>query len=354
MATRRAHERRRARRLRIGASVLGGAVIVCGLVWVTRVGPADTDLVADEVRRGTADVGASPATSVTTGTTPSTTTTVVLALTTPADDPTRLVVRTTEGEPLAGAVLVRDGYVATSGAALAGATDVTVTWGDTTAPGVVVGHDHDTDISVIRVDGATPTSDHTDAPVTTGDTVRLPSDDGTHDDLEVVAAPSASALANGEPLVGIVELDRRLGDVPPGSPAFDDEGDIVGITTATASSAPAALVPIDLAREVADDIIDTGEASHPRLGVVARDPDGALPAGSLITAVDPDGPASAAGVLEGDVLVRIDDHDIDSMAAMVATLRSYEPGEVIALTLWRSDGEFGCLVALASSLDADV
>lgn len=351
MAARRAGARRRARRrFQVGATLLGGAVIVCGLVWVTRVGPADTDLAGDEVRRGTADVGTASGSQVTT---PSTTTTFLLAFAAPVDDPTRLVVRTPQGEPLAGAVLVREGYVATSGEALAGATEVTVTWGDTTAPGLVVGHDHDTDISVIRVDGTTPAPDHTDAPVTTGDTVRLPTQNGSHSDLEVVASPSASALANGEPLVGIVELDRRLGDIPPGSPAFDDDGDIVGITTATASSAPAALVPIDLAREVADDIIDTGEASHPRLGVVARDPDGDLPAGSLITAVDPDGPAAAAGVVEGDVLVRIDDHEVDSMAAMVATLRSYEPGEVIALTLWRPDGAFGCLVALASSLDVD-
>jgi putative serine protease PepD len=354
MDARRALARRRTRRRRAGVVLLGSAAIVSGMVWVSRAGPADITVTDTPVRLGTtADVE-----TTTTDASADESPELLFSFAPPASSEVAedvIVVRTHDGETLAGALLVRDGYVVTSGTALAGADEVEISWGDSSLPGTVIGRDPITDVTVIRVDGATPGLGKEDALAREGEEVNMPTEDGSRSTQRVVAEQSTSAMVNGDPVVGVVELDGRLGDVPPGSPAYDRNGDVVGITTATADAAPAALVPISLAREVADEIIDDGEADHPWLGVKARNPaDGESDrAGSLVTAVNEDGPAAAAGMLAGDLITRIGDTPVASMAAMVATLRSHEPGDVVQIIVWRAGTEVGCTVELTSHLDVD-
>ena len=353
--------RRRARRLRGGATILGGALAVTGIVWIGRPGPGDaTDdalLVAsaeptDSDRADTATV-ASVATVATTTPDAADPPALVVLSDEPATD--TIAVRSLAGDVLAGATVVREGYVVTSGVALGEAEQVVLTWGDTRAEGTVVGTDTVTDVSVIRVNGPsgpTPADDLGDVRVDEGDEVNMSTTDGIRAVQRVVAEQSTSEMANGEPVVGIVELDGRLGDVSPGSPAYDRDGRVVGMTTATADRAPAAIVPISLARQVADGIIATGGATHPWLGITARDPDGEPDrAGSLVTDVAADGPAAAAGMLPGDLIVDIGGHGIDDAASMVATLREHEPGETVDVVVWRDEEEITCRVALVSHLD---
>ena len=350
---------RRGRRIKTGATLVGGALAVAGLVWVSRAGPTEVELVSEPVRLGAAtdvpDVIASVPASLPSDTevqsAAADTATVPLA-TTPPEGVEMIVVRSAAtDEALAGALVVRDHYLVTSGAALAGIDEIVVTWGDLREPATVVGHDDVTDVTVIRVDGGVPSSESGDATAREGDEIELSAEDGRTAVHKVVAEQSTSAMANGTPVVGIVELDGRLGDVAPGTPAYDSAGDVVGITTATADSAPAALVPIALAREVADEIIDDGEATHPWLGVTARNPgDGP---GSLVTSVNDAGPAAAGGMVAGDLIVTIDGHTVESMAAMVATLRSYEPGDTVEIVVTRDDEPVNCTVQLASHLDVE-
>jgi putative serine protease PepD len=348
----------------VGATVVGGAIVALGLVSLSDAGPTDVELVTEPVRLGAAseleddnDDAEPAATSEEAGTWYALADPVVGTLAPhPFGGSTVIVVRSSSGEALAGALMIQDGYVVTSGVALGGADQVLVTWGDTSEAGTVVGHDDVTDVSVIRVDGPMPDMEGSDTRVRKGDEINLSAEDGSTSLHRVVAAQSTSAMADGKPVVGIVELDGRLGTVPPGTPAFDANGDIVGITTATADSAPAAIVPIDLAREVADEIIATGEATHPWLGVTARDPQdigAADRAGSLVTAVSAFGPAAAGGMIAGDLITTIDGRSVESMAAMVATLRSYEPGDLVDIVVWRDDREVNCTVELASHLDAE-
>lgn len=363
MDARRTQARRRARRMKTGATLIGGALAVSGLVWISREGPTDVELVTEPVRLAIAsdteqarDDEQTPATDEAEGMLAFADPAVGVVGTLPLTSGRVVLVRSTTGEALAGALMVRDGYLVTSGAALDGANDVLVTWGETSEPGTVIGHDRVTDVTVIRVDGAMPVNDDRDARVREGDEINMSAEDGSTSVHRVVAEQSTSAMANGEPVLGIVELDGRLGDMPPGTPAYDTDGNVVGITTATADSAPAAIVPIGLAREVADEIIATGEATHPWLGVTARNPsgdDGQTRPGSLVTAVTDDGPAAAGGMTAGDVIISIDGQAVESTAAMVATLRSHEPGDVVDIVVWRDGGEVSCNVELASHLDIE-
>lgn len=349
LEARRSLARRRTGRIKTGATLVGGLVAVSALAWVSGAGRTQVAVTNEAVRPASAngaDTRPGPETLFTFRD-PADETAVVDAIT---------VRSAVTGEALAGALMVREGYVVTSGDALEGAEDVVIAWGTSSELGQVIGHDEVTDVTVIRVDGPTTGAGTDAARIREGDEVKMSTDDGRTSSLRVVQPESTSAMANGDPVVGIVELDGRIGDVRPGSPAYNANGDLIGIATATADSAPAALVPIRLAREVADEIIATGEAIHPWLGVTARSPteaDSLDLAGSLITAVTSDGPAEGGGVLTGDLITLIDDRAVDSMASMVATLRFYEPGDVVEIVVWRDDSEVTCTVELASHHDVD-
>lgn len=334
-----AHRRRRARR-RVSGTVLGvtGAVVI---VLIARTGPADDTLRADVVP------AAAPARA------PASTGPASFPVDpdSPADGMV-LVRAATGAHPVAGALAVREGYVITSSQAI-GATDVVVvSWGSHDARGEVVGHDDATDVAVIRLgDGEVATTDDAPAPdaeVGTGDVVSILLESGAASHQTVVAPASATAKADGAPIVGVVELDGRIGEIIPGSPAYDDDGAVVGMATATADDAPAALVPIDLARAVADDIIDDGVVSHAWLGVRARTTD-TQPAGALVTATTPDGPADRGGIEAGDVIIAVGRTTVDSMESMVAALRRREPGTTVSVRVFRDGEEIPFAVSLAST-----
>ncbi|NDH45632.1 MAG: PDZ domain-containing protein, partial [Actinobacteria bacterium] len=61
-------------------------------------------------------------------------------------------------------------------------------------------------------------------------------------------------------------------------------------------------------------------------------------AGSIITTVQPDSPAEAAGILEGDVVLAVDGEPVNGQAGLVAAIRDRNPGDTIEIDLVR-DGE---------------
>lgn len=324
-----------------------------GLLWIGHAGSSSVSVDSDLTTLGIGPLGA-PTTPL--ATTPVSSTTFAITDNGAVDvsDQRLRVHDNDDADTLAGALRVRAGFVVTSGRALHGARDVTISWGDSSEAGTVIGYDEVTDVSVIQLATDAPEDETADATaVATGDTVSL-ADPDAYATRTVVNAASTSARQNGEKVIGIVELDGTLGAVPPGSPAFDADGAIIGMVTSTAEDAPAAVVPIELVRGVADEIIDNGIATHPWLGVRARNPDDADPMaadGSLVTAVTANGPAAEGGLEVGDLIVEIDGVPITSMESMVATLRSHEPGDQVEVVALRNGEPFECSVDLDSHVE---
>ena len=173
---------------------------------------------------------------------------------------------------------------------------------------------------------------------------RLDTTDGSslHDMIQ--AALEASPVAAGAVLclddgtvLGLV-TDRTPVAVPGYCQTSLDTGDTSGGSTTTSApdgSATLYATPIDYATQVADDIIETGTAHHPWLGVLGDDLDPAAAAflgrsGATLTRVVPDGPAAAAGLQEGDVVLALDGVQTTSMSSLVVALRSHQPGDAVA------------------------
>ena len=101
-------------------------------------------------------------------------------------------------------------------------------------------------------------------------------------------------------------------------------------------SASASPSPSDQAKRIADELVSTGTATHASLGVqLSNDPSAN---GAAIAQVVGGGPAAAAGVPDGVVVTKVDDHVIDSAEALVAAVRSKAPGDQVTLTYQDPNG----------------
>lgn len=281
---------------------------------------------------------------------------------------TRVEIETAAAVGSGSAVLFRDdGYLLTNAHVVADATQIRVVLEDGSEhDATLVGADEATDIAVLRIDGGP-------FPVATL---------GTAQSLQVgqdaVAIGSPLGLVGGASVTkGVVSaLGRRIDtpagttlhdmiqtDAPiaPGSSGgalLDGHGIVIGITTAIAVSEVGAeglgfATPIDIAKAVADDIIEIGHAEHVWLGIRGTDLDAAraseigVRGGASVLEVVADSPASAAGLQADDVILSIDDNPVTSMSGLVVALRTLEPGATVSFEVWRGDKRMDLEVTLA-------
>ena len=100
-------------------------------------------------------------------------------------------------------------------------------------------------------------------------------------------------------------------------------------------------IPIDAAMPIVEQIIDGEEPTHARLGITVSDVasnDAGRSEGAQVREVTGDSAAGKAGLEAGDVIVKLDDHQITEADSLIATVRSYRPGDTVTVT-YRRDGE---------------
>lgn len=128
----------------------------------------------------------------------------------------------------------------------------------------------------------------------------------------------------------------------------DLEGRAIAMNSAIASptgyySGYGFAVPINLARRVAEDLINHGEVRRPKLGVGIQDVSPAdvevykldQPKGAAVSQVEDGGPAAKAGIELGDVIVGVDGKPVDSSGQLMELLARSEPGGTVNLDLIR-------------------
>ncbi len=102
------------------------------------------------------------------------------------------------------------------------------------------------------------------------------------------------------------------------------------------------VIPIDLARKVAEKLISEGRVSYPWLGVTGTDLDPwtakeyGVGAGTLIRRVTPKSPAEQSGLQVQDVVTAIEDRPIATLNELMMLVRRHEPGDRVELTVVRS------------------
>jgi serine protease Do len=273
-----------------------------------------------------------------------------------------------------GVIYRPDGYIITNNHVVEGSRDVEVAFADgSTESGQVVGTDPTTDIAVVEVDrddlpaasfaGTDPIVGQTavaagspsgfESTVTSG----IVSGTGREVPAEYTGGRQESSL------VDLIQTDAAISPGNSGGALANRDGRVIGINVAylppgeTGAENIGFAIPSSTASSVADQIIESGEATHPYLGVylsdltreTARRFGSPVDSGALVEEVEPGGPADNAGVRRGDVVTAAGREEIRSSGDLISALRSYQPGDAVDLTVLRNGEETTLQVNLAES-----
>ena len=164
-----------------------------------------------------------------------------------------------------------------------------------------------------------------------------------------------------------IQIDAAINPGNSGGPLFDETGSVIGITSSIATMSNSGsgqsgsigigfAIPINLARKVADQLIESGTATHAYLGVSigdgAGEADGTMRAGAEVGDVESGSPADDAGLKSGDVITAIDGKTVSQAAALTGFVRQYSSGDTVALTVIRDGKETTVEVTLAERKDS--
>jgi serine protease Do len=259
-------------------------------------------------------------------------------------------------EPVRGAgsgfIVSPDGYILTNSHVVEGASQVTVRLVDQREfPAKVVGSDERTDIAVLKIAA-------TGLPVVRfGDPSRLRPGQwvlaiGSPFGFENSAtAGIVSAIGRSLPTenyVPFIQTDVAVNPGNSGGPLFNMQGEVVGINSQIFSRTGGFMgvsfaIPIDVAAGVEQQIIRIGHVVRGKIGVTIQEVTADLadsfglssPRGALVSSVESRGPAAAAGIRAGDVVLAVDGHPIEHFGELSSRISAMRPGSEATLTLWR-------------------
>jgi serine protease Do len=117
-------------------------------------------------------------------------------------------------------------------------------------------------------------------------------------------------------------------------------------------------IPINIARDVQEQLIHTGHVTRGRIGVMIQDVNAQLaqsfkldrPRGALVTAVEPSGPAAAAGLRPGDIILSVNGRPVETSTDLPSNIANLKPGNDATLLVWR-DGHEQPLKVRVTKLD---
>ncbi|HEX7101220.1 MAG TPA: trypsin-like peptidase domain-containing protein, partial [Nitrolancea sp.] len=165
-------------------------------------------------------------------------------------------------------------------------------------------------------------------------------------------------------LFDVIQTDAAINPGNSGGPLVNLNGEVIGINTLEAGSAEPGVqaqgigfaIGIDTAKKIANEIVTTGHATHPFVGVnyLALSPAAAAQLnisatqGALIESVVDGSPAQDAGLQKGDVVTKIDGKELTTESAFAETVDSHKPGDVVSLTVERNGQEMTIKVTLGT------
>jgi serine protease Do len=150
-----------------------------------------------------------------------------------------------------------------------------------------------------------------------------------------------------EILYGLIETDAAINPGNSGGPLVNLSGEVIGITSAKLAAvgieATGFAISTETAMPVIQQLINTGHAIHPWLGVslypidqlIIQDYKLAVDKGSLVVEVSAGSPAGIAGLQAKDVIVSFAAKKVDTVDDLIQAIRQAQVGQKVEIIYWR-------------------
>ena len=166
-----------------------------------------------------------------------------------------------------------------------------------------------------------------------------------------------------EKLTDMIQTDAAINSGNSGGPLINAAGEVIGVNTATSSTAEnmGFAIPIAAVKGMLAQLVENGEASRAYIGVYSTDitPDAAknynLPvtsgtylyaSGGNYSAIVKDSPAAKAGLKEKDIITAVNGAKIGAAGSLSTLIGEYKPGDTVQLTVIRDGKEIAVNVTL--------
>jgi putative serine protease PepD len=274
-----------------------------------------------------------------------------------------------------GVILTADGAVLTNNHVVEGASGtINITLNDGTEhPATVVGTSPSYDLAVLRmqnVSGLTAATLGQSSALQVGQqVVAIGSPQGLTGTVTtgIVSALNRTVGVQGDNGQAVVynglQTDAPINQGNSGGPLVNLDGQVIGINSAIATAGQGSsgsiglgfTIPIDQARRVAQEILDTGSATKPVLGVQGGGQETPQQqengSGATIAAVQNGSAAATAGLQAGDVVTKVGNARVQDFSDLVAQIGAQTPGGKVTLTVERGGQEKAVDVTLGSTKD---
>ncbi|MBV9847121.1 MAG: trypsin-like peptidase domain-containing protein [Kutzneria sp.] len=269
-----------------------------------------------------------------------------------------------------GVVIDGAGYVLTnnhvvSAAAKDTAATLQVVFADgTKVSAKIVGRDPRTDLAVVKVAVANPTVAQLgrssslavgDQVIAIGSPLGLASS-VTSGIVSALDRPFQAAGEGGDPpsTYDAIQTDAAINHGNSGGALLDSTGALVGINSAIASPQDTGsigigfAIPIDFARRIAEGLIRDGQVHHADIGVNAKAVSSASTDGAQVQNVKQGGAGERAGIVEGDVIVKLGDRPIRNADELAVAVIEHGIGETVSVQVVREGRQMALQVTTQS------
>lgn len=267
-----------------------------------------------------------------------------------------------------GFIIDGNGTILTNAHVVEGADEVSVTLGDGRSfVGEVMGQDELTDVAVVKVNASNlPTVSMGDStnlrpgewaiaignPLGLDNTVTAGIISGTGRSSGVIGSPNQR--------VRFIQTDAAINPGNSGGPLLNQQGEVIGINTAIIGRAQGLgfAIPIDRAQTIADQLLSSGTAQHPYIGVrmanltptlresLAQENNLAIQAdtGAVIVEVQSGSPAASGGLQAGDVFRSVGEQTVETTEQVQAAVEASPIGERLSIVVERNGDEVSLAV----------
>jgi serine protease Do len=260
-----------------------------------------------------------------------------------------------------GVIVSPEGYILTNNHVVDGATDVQVVLSDRREfKARVIGKDDKTDIALVKIDAGNLPA------ITIGDSDRVEVGDyalavgnpfgvGQSVTLGIVSATRRGNLGIEGPgaYEDFIQTDAAINPGNSGGALVNDRGELVGINTAIISHGSGGnqgigfAVPVNLARNVMDQILKNGKVTRARLGILPQDVTPTIARqfgvkdsqGALVGEVEANSPAQKAGLKTGDIILEVSGHSVYDANQLRNMISSMQPDSNVNLKIWRDGAQ---------------